>query len=70
MVDVVHASPHLIGRHFQIIDGLEQVTQQAMHDGLQTLVAALGIEIGSGLQQILHFGGVENFDAHGFLSPS
>src|SRR5690554_908077 len=67
-VEQVDGGPVLLLADIEVIDQLEQVGEQTMHDLLGALVAALLVEASDGLQEVLHFGGVENLHGHGRLS--
>ncbi len=67
-VEQVDGGPVLLLGDVEVVDQLEQVGDQAMHDLLGALVAALLVEAGDGLQEVLDLGGVENLHGHDRLS--
>jgi hypothetical protein len=60
----MHAGPDFIGRHVEVVDGFEQVAQEALDDLLGASIAVLASEVGSGRKQVLHFLRIEHFHAH------
>ena len=68
LVQVGNASPVFVGSDVQVLDGLEQVGQDAVEDHLGAGVAALLVLPGGQTQEVLDFVGVENLNAHG-VSP-
>ena len=53
---VAHRGPELVRLDVEVLDGAEQVGDDAVHDALHARVALVGVEAGGHGQQGLHLG--------------
>ena len=67
-VQVRNTGPVFVRCDVQIVNGFEQVGQQAVHDLFGAWVAATLVQAAGQTQEVLDFRGVENLDGHGEIS--